>query len=153
LCDRAHFFFFYRIPAFIFGMACAYWIRHGVSQKYYIVILFAGIPLFAILYPQHHQVYNYKNFSFLFLLPATTICFILISKYIRFLNPLMDMMGKASLEIYLIQSMFYHAINVIRHIFSPLWHDITTTVLIIISTLLGVTVHWLINKSGILKVF
>jgi len=153
LYDRAHFFFFYRIPAFIFGMACAYWMKNNKFNKYYLFILIAGIPIFAIIYPQHHQVYNYKNFSFLFLLPTTTLIFIILSKYIRLFNPILTMMGKASLEIYLIQSIFYHINNDIRLIISPSWHDITTLGLIVISTLLGITVHWFINKSGILKVF
>lgn len=153
IVDRAHFFFFYRIPAFIFGMACAYWLKHGVSNKYYILILIIGIPLFAILFPQHHQVYNYKNFSFLFLLPTTTFVFILISKYIHFLSPIMALMGKASLEIYLIQSIFYHQINSGHIEIPPLWHDSISIILIVISSLIGIFAHWLIDKSGILRFF
>lgn len=153
IVDRAHFFFFYRIPAFIFGMACAYWLKHSVSNKYYILILIIGIPLFAILFPQHHQVYNYKNFSFLFLLPTTTFVFILISKYIHFLSPIMALMGKASLEIYLIQSMFYHQINSSHIVIPSLWHDTITIALIVLCSILGIIVHWLIDKSGILRFF
>ena len=153
IVDRAHFFFFYRIPAFIFGMACAYWLKHRVSNKYYILILIIGIPLFAILFPQHHQVYNYKNFSFLFLLPTTTFVFILISKYIHFLSPIMALMGKASLEIYLIQSMFYHQINSSHIVIPSLWHDTITIALIVLCSILGIIVHWLIDKSGILRFF
>lgn len=153
LYDRAHFFFFYRIPAFIFGMTCGYWIKNNISLKYFLLILFAGIPIFAVLFPQHHQVYNYKNYSFLFLLPTTTLFLTILSKYTKLVNPILAMMGKASLEIYLIQSMFYHVINDIRLFFPPSWHDLTTIALIIISTLLGITFHWFINKSGVLKLF
>ncbi len=146
LFDRAHFFFYYRIPAFIFGMACAYWIKHGVSQKYYIVILLAGIPLFAFLFPQHHQVYNYKNFSFLFLLPITTLFFIFISKFSGKLNHIISLMGKASLEIYLIQSMFYHKISGGLIVIPSSRHDIISIALIVLCCILGIMVHWLIDN-------
>lgn len=153
LFDRAHFFFVYRIPAFIFGMACAYWLKHSISNKYYILILIMGIPLFSILFPYHHQVYNYKNFSFLFLLPTTTLIFILISKYIKVINPIISIMGKASLEIYLIQSMFYYQINGGHIVIPSLWHDTITIALIVLCSILGIIVHWLIDKSGILRFF
>ena len=151
ILDRAHFFFLYRIPAFIFGMVCAYWCKKGISPKYYFYILIAGLPFFALLYPHHHEIYNYKYFSLIFLLPFFTLAFLLISKNIKFINPFMSAMGKASLEIYLIQAMFFSAI--LRGLLpvNPAWHDATTVLLIIISTLLGLLAHWLIDKSGILR--
>ena len=134
-------------------MACAYWLKHSVSNKYYIFILILGIPLFSILFPYHHQVYNYKSFSFLFLLPTTTLIIILISKYIKVINPITSIMGKASLEIYLIQSMSYFQINGGHIVIAESLHDIITIALIILSSLLGILIHWLIDKSGILRFF
>lgn len=151
ILDRAHFFFLYRIPAFILGMVCAFWIKTGISAKYYYYILAIGIPLFVILFPYQHQLYNYKYFSVFFLLPCFTLVFITISKYIKILNPVLALMGKASLEIYLIQGIFFTA--TLRGTISvpPAWHDTLTVGLIIISSLLGIAVHYLIDKSGIYR--
>ena len=146
-----HFFLLYRIPAFMFGMVSAYWIKRDASKKYYFLLLLMGLPCFALLYPHHHEIYNYKYFSLIFLLPAFTICFIIISKYTKFFNPILATIGRASLETYLIQAIFFHAINIgILHI-SSTWHDTITLVLIVISSLLGFFVHWLIDRCRITK--
>ena len=151
IIDRSHFFLLYRIPAFIFGMVCAYWVKKRASPRYFLYILLAGIPLFAILFPHHHQVYNYKYFSLAFLLPFFTLVFLLISKHIIFINPIISVIGKASLEIYLIQGLFFTAILRGLLQINPAWHDMTTILLIIVSTIMGIIVHWLIDKIGILR--
>jgi len=149
--DRAHFFLLYRIPAFLFGMVCALWIKEKRSTKYFLYVLIAGLPFFLYLFPQHHQVYNYKYFSLIFLLPLFILIFILISKYLKFLNPIISCIGKASLEIYLIQSIFFSAkIHGIVSVPSN-WHDISTICLIITSALLGLLAHKLIDKIGIYR--
>ena len=148
--NRSDFFFFlYRIPAFIFGMICAYWIKIGFSNKYFYLLVAIGIPFFAYLFPLHHQIYNYKYFSLTFLLPSFILAFLMISKTIKIANPILAKMGKASLEIYLIQCIIFSM--TLRGIISvpPAWHDTLTIGLIIISSLLGISVHWLIDKSGI----
>lgn len=144
-----HFFFLYRIPAFLFGMTCAYWIRKGASSKFYIFLLFAGIPIFIMLFPNHHYTYNYKYLSLLFLLPAFTIIFLYISKFIHWINPIIAMLGNASLEIYLIQGIFSTAILDNILILPDNFHDIFAILLIITSSVLGITFHWIIGKSGI----
>ena len=142
-----HFFFLYRIPAFILGMVCAYWIKNNISTKYYYAFLLAGIPFFIWLFPQHHQLYNFKYFSLLFLLPLFIIAFILFSKHIKCLNPIIKMIGNASLEIYLIQSMFFHAIIIDKLIVvPPIWHDTITVVLIVFCSFTGIIAHWMIDK-------
>lgn len=143
------FFFLYRIPAFIFGMTCAHWTKIGVSNKYYYILLAAGIPFFAYFFPLHHQIYNYKYFSLAFLLPFFILTFLLLLKTIKIVNPIMSQMGKASLEIYLIQCIFFSM--TLRGIISvpPAWHDTMTIGIIIICSLLGIAAHWLFNKSGI----
>lgn len=149
--DRAHFFFLYRIPAFLFGMVCALWIKERHSTEFFLYALIAGLPIFLYLFPQHHQVYNYKYFSLLFLLPLFILIFILISKFLKFLNPIISSIGKASLEIYLIQSILFSAkIQGIITVPSN-WHDTSTICLIITSTLLGLLAHKLIDKIGIYR--
>ena len=147
--DRSHLFFLYRIPAFIFGMVCAHWIKIGISNMYYYFFLAVGIPFFAYLFPLHHQLYNYKYLSLAFLLPCFLLVFLFISKTIKIVNPIMSQIGKASLEIYLIQCIFCSM--ALRGILSvpPAWHDTLTIALIITCTLLGLLTHWLIDKSGI----
>lgn len=151
--DRSHFFLLYRIPAFIFGMACAYWLKNGISDKYFFILLFCGIPVFALLFPHHHEVYNYKYLSLVFLLPLFTTCFLLVSKYFHWLNPLISQVGKASLEIYLIQGIFFSAIIQGILPIPAAWHDLLTFVLIIVCTLLGILAHWLVERSGINRLF
>lgn len=142
-----HFFFLYRIPAFILGMVCAYWIKNNISTKYYYAFLLSGIPIFIWLFPQHHQLYNFKYFSLLFLLPLFTIIFILISKHITFINPIIRMIGNASLEIYLIQSLFFHAIIIEKLIvIPPMWHDTITVLLIVFCSFTGIIAHRMIDK-------
>ena len=146
-----HFFLLYRIPTFMLGMICAYWIMQNTSAKYFYIILLMGIPSFVLLFPHHHEIYNYKYFSLVFLLPIFLLCFIAISKYLSFLNPILAAIGKASLETYLIQAIFFHAIGTEQLVISPVWHDTITIILIIVSSMLGIITHWLINKSGILR--
>lgn len=149
ILDRSHFFFLYRIPAFIFGMVCANWVKNGISVKYFFLILILGIPFFMILFPQHHENYNYKYFSLIFLLPCFALAFIILSKYFKVANPIISQMGKASLEIYLIQGIFFTV--TLRGIISvpPTWHDTLSIGLIILSSLFGIVAHSIIDKSGI----
>ena len=99
ILNRSHFFFLYRIPAFIFGMVCAYWTKNGFSNKYYYILLALGLPFFAYLFPLHHEIYNNKYFSLVFLLPCFLLAFLMISKSIKIVNPIISQMGRASLEI------------------------------------------------------
>ena len=148
-----HFFMLYRIPAFLLGMACAYWIKNSISKKYFYYLLLAGIPFFLLLFPRHHEIYNFKYFSLIFLLPLLTICFTSISKLIRIINPLLSAIGKASLEIYIIQGMIFHAI-VTELIKIPIeFHDMISIFFIILSSILGISFHWLIEKIGITRLF
>lgn len=144
-----HFFLLYRIPAFLFGMACAYWVKKGISEKYYFYLLIVGIPLFVLIFPRHHEIYNFKYLSLVFLLPLFILCFIIISKRINLINLLMSHMGKASLEIYIIQGFFFYGIQTGLIIIPIEYHDIISILLIILSSILGIAFHWLIGKTGI----
>ncbi len=151
--SEPHFFLLYRIPSFLFGMTCAYWVKNGFSDTYYYYILIAGIPFFIYLYPHHHEIYNYKYFSTVFLLPIFTSLFIVISRHCPPINPIISKIGQASLEIYIIQGMFFHAISTGIITMSTEYHDIISILLIILSSCLGITVHWLIDKTGITRIF
>lgn len=150
---EAHFFLLYRVPAFVLGMMCGYWIRHGITSRYYWLLLIAGLPFFAMLYPHHHEVYNYKYFSLLFLLPLTVVIFTGMSKVIHWINPMMAEIGKASLEVYIIQGMFFHALLTGLITIPAPWHDAATVGFMVLSTALGIFAHWAIEKSGISKFF
>lgn len=147
-----HFFLLYRIPAFLFGMTCAYWVKNGFSNKYYYYILIAGIPFFIYLYPHHHEIYNYKYFSTVFLLPIFTSLLIVISKHCHPINPIISKIGQASLEIYIIQGMFFHAIITEIITIPAEYHDIISILFIILSSTLGIVTHWLIDKTGITRI-
>lgn len=146
-----HFFLVYRIPAFILGMQCAYWMKNDFSAKYFNLLLIIGIPCFALLFPHYHEIYNYKYFSLLFLLPSWVVCFIQLSKFLNILNPIISEIGKASLEVYLIQTLFFHSILIEKIVIPPVWHDAVTILLIVVSSVLGILVHRLIDKSGFLR--
>lgn len=149
IIDRPHFSFLHRIPSFLFGMTCAYWLKTGTVLKYYYIIVLLGLPLCAYLYPHHHQIYNYKNFSLTFLLPLVIVIFCLFLKRcirIKILNVILSKIGEASLEIYLIQGIFFHAILTKMICVPPIWHDTLTISLIIISSIMGILFHWLVNK-------
>ncbi len=153
LLDRSHFFLLYRIPAFIFGMVCAYWIKNEKPTRWFYFMLLAGLPFFIWLYPHHHEVYNFKYFSLVFLLPLFTLCFVLLSKYAKFASPLMRKMGQSSLEIYLIQGIFFTFVLEGKTSNYPCWHDTLTIIMIITSITLGITAHWGIEKLEIQKLF
>lgn len=146
-----HFFLLYRIPAFILGMICAYWIKNSTSIKFFYIILIIGIPCFVMLFPRHHSIYNFKYLSLLFLLPAFTICFISLSKLIKTLNSILTCIGKASLEIYLTQAIFFNSMISGQLEIPPVWHDAITIALIFTSSLIGIVIHKIFDKSGIFR--
>ena len=58
-------------------------------------------------------------------------------------------MGQASLEIYLIQGIFFTLVLHGKTEPFAQWHDLLTIGMIIASTTLGIAAHWLIDKLGI----
>jgi peptidoglycan/LPS O-acetylase OafA/YrhL/lysophospholipase L1-like esterase len=134
--DSDHYFLLYRIPAFLYGMICARWFQQGKDMRWFFLILVLCVPVFVWLYPQFHQVYRYKYLSVLFMMPVFLCFFVLISKYIKVLNPVMRRIGQASLETYLTQILFFCLIVKYMLIRS----DILTITLII---LCSVSSYWL----------
>lgn len=147
ILDRLHFFLLYRVPAFILGMICAYWLKNNANNNFFLYILIGGIPFFIYFYPFHHHIYNYKYYSLAFLLPVFLTAFILISKYAKWLSPILKKMGNASLEIYLIQGIFFQLVISGKTSIYPEWHDTLSILMIIASTFWGIITHWLIDKG------
>lgn len=141
--DRAHYFTVYRVPAFLFGMFCAHWVKHGYGKKFYYLVTIIGLPLFIYLYKHYPLIYNYRFFSFLFLMPTIVIIVILFVHYanIKLINRSLSEMGKASLEIYLVQGFFYHLVIYKLVDFPDYYHDLLTVGYIIVSTSIGCFIH------------
>ena len=130
-------------------MFCAHWVKHGYGKIYYYIAAFIGLPLFLFLYVHYPIVYNYRFLSFLFLMPTIVISITLFVRYadIKFINRTLSEMGKASLEIYLVQGFFYHLV-IYSIVDSPSnYHDLLTVGYIIISTTIGCYIHHLWEKS------
>lgn len=144
IIDRSHYFFVYRIPAFLFGMICAQRFLQEKSDSFFFVTLIIGIPCFVILFSEYKMTYNFLFFSFLFLLPTSLVLCGYISRCSYIESPL-SRIGQSSLEIYLIQGVFYHAILYKVIIIPKQWHDFSTIIFIIISSLFGIMVHKLIS--------
>ena len=135
--DGEHYFLIYRIPAFLFGMICAQWMIQGNSSKCFIVLALAGIPFFVLLYPKFHQIYLYKYYSVLFLMPLFIMAVVTVSKYFPLLNNIIRCLGTASLEIYLAQGFFFGWI--IDGVISR--SDINTLLMMTASVVLGILLH------------
>jgi peptidoglycan/LPS O-acetylase OafA/YrhL len=137
LIDGVHYFLLYRIPAFLLGMICAQWLKNSNDKKWFLLIAIAGIPFFVWLYPKFHQVYLYKYYSVLFLMPVFIIIFVGISKCIRVISVMMSCIGRSSLEVYLIQKVFFCQLTTGQITRS----DINTLLIMFISIALGILLH------------
>ncbi len=149
--DRSHFFCYYRIPAFVTGMACAKWLLEGKSQtpsiKYgYWGVAIAGMIVFAFCFPFHYVVYEFKYYSLFFLMPIFIAFFCTVGKVSKALNVVFRSMGNASLEIYLIQCLFFTAINNGQLTVSDTWHDDITLSLIAGCSVAGILLHLFLER-------
>lgn len=135
------FFFFYRIPSFIGGMYCSKLIEEGGSSRHFLYLALIGIPFFTIFYPIHHDIYLFKYYALFFLLPSflTIMCF--ICKFMGRFNVILQEIGSASLEIYLIQMLFFIPYCNNNLIISDSWHDCFTIALIIGCCIMGIILH------------
>ena len=64
----------------------------------------------------------------------------------KYISKLIRIIGGASLEIYIIQGVFFSFVISGKTDNYPAWHDTMTIGMIIVSTALGIMSHWLINK-------
>ncbi len=146
-----HFFFLYRIPEFIGGMACGKMITEGVSPRKFLLLAILGIPFFVLLFPQHHNIYAFKYLSLFFLLPLFVILICIVGKKLKSINLIIRKVGNASLEIYLIQTLFFSAFCNGQLKVSDSWHDLTTIAIIVFCTLAGILHHHLIGNVKFLR--
>ncbi len=145
LIDRSHFFLLYRIPAFLFGMYIAKQIKSAGNNTAYYICLLVGIPLFAVLFPKHHTIYEFKYFSVFFLLPTFVLVFCLLSRYLgSAVRHVTALIGNASLEVYLIQTILFTAITQNMLQVSTQYHDVVTLLLIVGCSVAGVALHRLL---------
>ena len=147
ILERHYYFLVYRIPAFLFGMLCAYWQSERKGEYLFVTISIICLPLFIILFRLYPTYYNFRFSSFLFLMP--TIVIILTSLFrmnISMLNNTLLKIGKASLEIYMIQGVLYH-LYIYHFITIPIqFHNIIAITSIVFCTLSGIMLHHLIKN-------
>ena len=139
--DMSYFFLIYRIPAFMLGMYIGQLIKNQSNTKAFWILLFIGIPFFVICFPIHHTIYEFKYFSLFFLLPSFILTFCLISKALGKYVFVMREIGNASLEIYLIQTLFFSAIIQGQLVIPSQWHDIIIVLLMIFCSVTGILAH------------
>lgn len=141
---RQHFFLFYRIPAFVMGMCTGMLIRQQRPATPFFVALLAGLPVFLFCFPKHHVIYEFKYYSLFFLLPFFMLVFCTISKVLGKASSVLRQIGNASLEVYLIQTLFFSAFCAGLLTVSPAWHDAVTLLLMVVCSVAGILLHrWL----------
>lgn len=152
ILERHYYFLVYRIPAFLFGMLCAYWQTERKGDFFFVAINIICLPVFIILFRLYPIYYNYRFSAFLFLMPAIIITLTSFFRMnISMLNYTLSNIGKASLEIYMVQGFLYH-LYIFHFIVIPIqFHDIIAITSIMFSTFSGILLHHLINNF--LKVF
>lgn len=148
LIDRSHYFLFYRIPAFLYGMYCGRLLlrKEQIAVKHALAIITIGCICFALSYPRHHSIYEFKYYSIQFLLPVFLIVFCILSKCLGRCRFIIVQIGNASLEIFLIQTIFFSAILQEKLLISPAWHDLITLGLIALCSFSGIALHHIIKR-------
>lgn len=142
--DNWHFLLLYRIPIFLYGCMIAYQIKHNVPSKEYNILTIIGLFIFIVFFLNPELRTRYFAFTFLTPLLLIIMCFVL--KNITIINKLGGVIGAASLEIYLIHLIFLFypplkALNIREEYF-----DLSTSVLALVSVVLGVITHKLLSK-------
>ena len=146
-----HYFFLYRIPAFIGGMLCGKLIQEGGSSRTFLLLAVLGIPFFAVFLPLHHSIYMFKYYALFFLLPAFMVVICTGSKLLGRFNTVIRRIGEASLEIFLIQTLFFSAFCSGRFSVPDSWHDISTIALIIGCSVMGIALHQVMGRIKFLQ--
>lgn len=148
--SREHFFFYYRLPAFVGGMYCGKFIKQQSGTRAFLALAAAGIPLFALFFPKHHAIAEFKYYAVFFLLPLFMIALCTLSKLLSRLlgraSAIIRQTGNASLEVYLIQTLFFSAICSQQLVIAPRWHDIATLCLMAGCTVAGILLHKLTSR-------
>ena len=144
IVDNWHFLLLYRIPIFLFGALTAFYIAKQYSQKEYNWIGIIGVFIFIGFFIIPELRTRYIAFTFLTPLIISISC--ICVKNITIINKWGGVIGKASLEIYLVHLVFlkYLILNPID--FRENYFDLSTIILSTVSVLIGITLHKLIVK-------
>ena len=144
IIDNWHFLLLYRIPIFLFGALTAFYIAKQYIQKEYNWIGIIGVFIFAGFFIIPESRTRYIAFTFLTPLIISISCIGI--KNITIINKWGGVIGKASLEIYLVHLVFlkYPRLNSVD--FRENYFDLSTIILSTVSVLIGITLHKLIVK-------
>lgn len=144
IIDNWHFLLLYRIPIFLFGAITAFYITDIQYYKKYLFIALLGMVMFVgfFVIPGIRSQY----ISFTFLTPTLIILVCILVKNTTFINKWMEVIGKASLEIYLVHLIFLKYFIMASVMFRENYHDLSTIVFSAISVYIGIVLHKFISK-------
>lgn len=142
--DNWHFLLLYRIPIFLFGALTAFYIAKQYSQKEYNWIGIIGAFIFAGFFIIPELRTQYIAFTFLTPLIISILCIVI--KNITIINKWGGVIGKASLEIYLVHLVFLKYLRLNPVDFRENYFDLSTIILSTVSVLIGIILHKLIVK-------
>ena len=142
--DNWHFLLLYRIPIFLFGVLTAFYIVKQYGQKEYNWIGIIGTFIFAGFFIIPELRTQYIAFTFLTPLIISILCIVI--KNITIINKLGGVIGKASLEIYLVHLVFLKYLRLNPVDVRDDYFDMSTIMLSTVSVLIGIVLHKLIVK-------
>ena len=144
IIDNWHFLLLYRVPIFLYGALTAYYLTNGYSSKEFIGLIWGGLIIFISFFIV--PALRTRYIAFTFLTPMLLCIFCLLIKNITVINKWGGVIGKASLEIYLIHLVFLKYLRTNTINFREDFFDLTTVGLTVISVFIGITLHKLITK-------
>ena len=144
IIDNWHFLLLYRVPIFLYGALTAYYLTNGYSSKEFIGLIWGGLIIFISFFIV--PALRTRYIAFTFLTPMLLSIFCLLIKNTTVINKWGGVIGKASLEIYLIHLVFLKYLRTNTINFREDFFDLTTVGLTVISVFIGITLHKLITK-------
>lgn len=144
IIDNWHFLLIYRIPIFLYGALIACHIHNGQGEKDFKWVSVIGIVIFITFFVIPGLRTRYMAFTFLTPLLIMFSCAIL--KKITIINKWGGVIGTASLEIYLIHLVFLKYLRLTSLDFREEYFDLSTIILMVVSTTIGILLHKLISQ-------
>lgn len=144
IIDNWHFLLLYRVPVFLYGVLTAYYLTNDYSSKEFIWVTLCGLIIFIGFFVVPTSRTRYIAFTFL--TPMLLSIFCLLIKNTTIINKLGGVIGKASLEIYLVHLIFLKYLRTNTISFREVFFDLSTVGLAVISVFIGIILHKLITK-------
>lgn len=144
IIDNWHFLLLYRIPIFLYGALTAYYLTNNYSSKKFIWVALCGLIIFIGFFVVPASRTRYIAFTFL--TPILLSVFCLLIKNTTIINKLGGVIGKASLEIYLVHLIFLKYLRTNTISIREVFFDLSTVGLTVISVFIGIILHKLITK-------